>query len=88
MITTRCWSVFITILLPVTVTISLLGWLEAKAHAGEAEMHHPKGWQFTMPKGDVAKGREAFEKFACYVCHEVRGEKFPAAAPGMCWGRS
>jgi Cu/Ag efflux protein CusF len=45
------------------------------------EMHHPKGWQFTMPKGDAAKGREAFEKFACYVCHEIRGEKFPAAAP-------
>jgi Cu/Ag efflux protein CusF len=49
-------------------------------------MHHPKGWQFTMPKGDVAKGREAFEKFACYVCHEVRGEKFPAAAPGSALG--
>jgi Cu/Ag efflux protein CusF len=49
-------------------------------------MHHPKGWQFTMPKGDVAKGREAFEKFACYVCHEVRGEKFPAAAPGSVLG--
>jgi putative heme-binding domain-containing protein len=50
------------------------------------EMHHPKGWQFTMPKGDAAKGREAFEKFACYVCHEVRGEKFAAAAPGSVLG--
>jgi Cu/Ag efflux protein CusF len=39
-----------------------------------------------MPKGDAAKGREAFEKFACYVCHEVRGEKFPAAAPGSVLG--
>ena len=45
------------------------------------EMHHPKGWQFAMPKGDPTKGREVFEKFACYICHEVRGEKFPAAAP-------
>lgn len=53
-----------------------------KRQAGEIEMHHPKGWQFTMPKGDMAKGREAFEKFVCYVCHEVRGEKFPAGAPG------
>ena len=52
MITTRRWSVFITILLSVIVTISLLSWLETKSHAGEAEMHHPKGWQFTMPKGD------------------------------------
>ena len=57
-----------------------------KRQAGEIEMHHPKGWQFTMPKGDAAKGREAFEKFACYVCHEVRGEKFPAAAPGSALG--
>ena len=41
------------------------------------EMHHPKGWKFTMPKGDPAKGREVFEKYVCYVCHEVRGENFP-----------
>jgi len=57
-----------------------------KRQPGEIEMHHPKGWQFTMPKGDVTKGREAFEKFACYVCHEIRGEKFPAAAPGSVLG--
>ena len=86
MITTRCWSVFITILLPVIITISLLSGLETKSHAGEAEMHHPQGWRFTMPKGDATKGRAAFEKFACYVCHEVRGEKFPAAAPGSVLG--
>ena len=50
------------------------------------EMHHPKGWQFSMPKGDQDKGREVFEKFACFVCHEVRGEKFPpgsAAGPEL-----
>lgn len=47
-------------------------------HGSEAEMHHPKGWLFTMPKGDVAKGRAVFDKFSCYSCHEVRGEKFPA----------
>jgi Cu/Ag efflux protein CusF len=57
-----------------------------KREPGEMEMHHPKGWQFTMPKGDPDKGREVFEKFACYVCHEVRGEKFPAAAPGSVLG--
>jgi Cu/Ag efflux protein CusF len=57
-----------------------------KRQPGEMEMHHPKGWQFTMPKGDAAKGREVFEKFACYVCHEVRGEKFPTAAPGSVLG--
>jgi len=86
MITTWCWSVFITLLLPATGAISLLSWLETKSNAGEAEMHHPQGWRFTMPKGDATKGRAAFEKFACYVCHEVRGEKFPAAAPGNVLG--
>lgn len=45
---------------------------------GETEMHHPKGWQFAMPKGDPVKGRVVFEKFDCYSCHEVRGESFPA----------
>jgi Cu/Ag efflux protein CusF len=64
-----------------TLSVGYLGFAAEKGHAREMEMHHPKGWQFTMPKGDAAKGREAFEKFACYVCHEVRGEQFPAAAP-------
>jgi Cu/Ag efflux protein CusF len=65
-----------------TVCVGSFSLAAEKRQAGEMEMHHPKGWQFTMPKGDAAKGREAFEKFACYVCHEVRGEKFPAGAPG------
>jgi Cu/Ag efflux protein CusF len=64
------------------VFVSSLSLAAEKRQLGEFEMHHPKGWQFTMPKGDVAKGREAFEKFACFVCHEVRGEKFPAVPPG------
>jgi Cu/Ag efflux protein CusF len=51
--------------------------------AGEAEMHHPKGWTFTMPKGDLVKGRAVFDKFSCYSCHEVRGEKFPAPEKGQ-----
>ena len=37
----------------------------------------PPGWKFTWPKGDPAKGREAFVKLECHSCHEVRGEKFP-----------
>lgn len=49
--------------------------LSAKVKAPET--HHPRGWRFTMPKGDAAKGRAVFEKFECYECHEVRGEKFP-----------
>ena len=86
MSSTRCWSVFITILLVAIVTISLLSWLETKGNAGEAEMHHPKGWQFTMPKGDPVKGRVVFDKFSCYSCHEVRGEKFPPLDKGQAVG--
>ncbi len=37
-----------------------------------------KGWKFTWPKGDPAKGREAFAKLECYSCHEVKGETFKA----------
>jgi Cu/Ag efflux protein CusF len=63
--------------------VLLLGFLvsrgiAAEKKAGEVEMHHPKGWVFTMPKGDATKGRAVFDKFSCYSCHEVRGEKFPA----------
>lgn len=38
----------------------------------------PEGWRFKVPPGDAARGRTAFEKFECYKCHEVNGEKFPA----------
>jgi len=38
----------------------------------------PKGWKFTLPKGDPARGREVFAKLECYACHEVKGERFPA----------
>jgi Cu/Ag efflux protein CusF len=44
----------------------------------EVDTHHPKGWRFTMPKGDPIKGKAVFEKFECYYCHAVRGEQFPA----------
>ncbi len=44
-------------------------------HAGHGT---PKGWNFTLPKGDPAKGREVFAKLECYACHEVKGERFPA----------
>ena len=70
-----------------------LGFLISDAHfgtssaqAGEPEMHHPKGWTFTMPKGDPVKGRAVFDKFSCYSCHEVRGEKFPPLDKGQAVG--
>jgi mono/diheme cytochrome c family protein len=45
---------------------------------GHEQHGTPKGWKFTWPKGDSAKGRAVFVKLECYSCHEVRGEKFPA----------
>jgi hypothetical protein len=38
----------------------------------------PRGWKFTWPNGDAAKGRAIFEKLECFSCHDVRGERFPA----------
>jgi mono/diheme cytochrome c family protein len=45
-----------------------------------AEPHgDPKGWKFKLPGGgDAGRGRAAFEKFECYTCHEIKGEKFPS----------
>src|SRR5712691_3691094 len=50
------------------------------ATASHAQHQHgtPEGWKFGLPTGDAAKGREAFAKFECYKCHEVKGETFPS----------
>ncbi|PWU22811.1 MAG: hypothetical protein C5B48_09685 [Candidatus Rokuibacteriota bacterium] len=37
----------------------------------------PPGWQFSVPPGDAAAGRQAFVDFKCYACHAVKGETFP-----------
>jgi Cu/Ag efflux protein CusF len=73
MVTKKTWFI---------VSLSLISIWGPETRAAEKqgqipEMHHPKGWRFTMPKGDFEKGREVFKKYACYVCHEVRGEEFP-----------
>jgi hypothetical protein len=31
--------------------------VEVQIQPKKVEMHYPKGWQFTMPKGDPVKGR-------------------------------
>jgi Cu/Ag efflux protein CusF len=68
---------------PIVAMLLLLSAAVQNSTAGEAEMHHPKGWVFTMPKGDPVKGRAVFDKFSCYSCHEVRGEKFPPLDKGQ-----
>ena len=55
----------------------------APSRGGQTHGEHrtAEGWKFPWPKGgDPAKGREAFAKFECYSCHEVKGEKFLAPA--------
>ncbi|MBT3435957.1 MAG: c-type cytochrome [Nitrospinaceae bacterium] len=38
---------------------------------------HNANWKFQVSKGYPEDGRESFEKFQCYKCHAVDGEKFP-----------
>jgi putative copper export protein/mono/diheme cytochrome c family protein len=43
----------------------------------------PRGWLFTPPPGNEARGRRVFVQHHCYACHAVAGEEFPApTAPG------
>lgn len=41
----------------------------------------PRGWKFTVPPGDPAKGRQLFADLECYKCHAIKGEGFPAVGP-------
>ena len=52
----------------------------AAARRAPASPHgDPQGWRFKLPAdADATRGRAAFEKFECYKCHEVKGEKFAA----------
>ena len=43
----------------------------------------PKGWLFTPPPGDAARGRAVFGRLECFACHAVAGERFPRpSSPG------
>jgi mono/diheme cytochrome c family protein len=37
----------------------------------------PRGWKFTLPAGDPAKGRQVFADLECSKCHAIKGEGFP-----------
>ena len=72
-----------TAALSVAVLLSAIHPVWAQQRQGSPARPHeqhgtPKGWKFTWPKGDPAKGRAVFAKLECYSCHEVRGERFPA----------
>src|SRR5262249_32159682 len=40
----------------------------------------PRGWRFTPPAGAAARGGGVFERLACFACHRVAGERFPASS--------
>ena len=52
----------------------------------EEELHRnggvPRGWKFSVPPGDAARGRELFADLECYKCHEIKTEKFPVPRDG------
>ena len=56
----------------------------------EEELHRnggvPRGWKFSVPPGDVARGRGLFAELECYKCHEIKTEKFPAPVDGKYGG--
>src|SRR5947208_7731054 len=37
----------------------------------------PRGWKFTLPAGDPAKGRQLFRELECGTCHALEGESAP-----------
>jgi len=68
----------VTALAPIGIEAQPRGTRPAAPASGAHDGHGtPKGWKFAWPKGDPVKGLEAFAKFECYVCHEVKGETFP-----------
>jgi mono/diheme cytochrome c family protein len=40
----------------------------------------PRGWSFTPPAGDAARGRQVFVRSGCFACHAVAGEPFPPSS--------
>jgi hypothetical protein len=58
----------------------------APRRVSEHELHRhggvPRGWTFSLPPSDPARGRELFRELECYKCHEIKTETFPAPADG------
>ena len=67
--------------------LPLLGWAwtsmvvagEPREHGAPRQQEHrmPEGWTFTLPPGNLQRGREIFIMYECYKCHAVQGEQFP-----------
>ncbi|MGH7277339.1 MAG: iron transporter [Candidatus Rokuibacteriota bacterium] len=58
--------------------------VQAPRRITSEELHRlggvPRGWRFTLPPGDAARGRQAFADLECYKCHVIQGAGFPEVA--------
>jgi len=63
-----------------TVTLASAAPNRVKMGELHADGGVPPGWQFTLPPGDPAKGKEVFGRLECYSCHVVEGQGFPSKA--------
>ena len=58
----------------------------APRRVSEEELHRhggvPRGWKFSVPDGDAARGRELFAELECYKCHEIKTAGFPSPSDG------
>ena len=52
-------------------------------HITMEELHRlggtPRGWKFTLPAGDAARGKEVFVEAGCFKCHAVKDAGLPDA---------
>ena len=52
-------------------------------HITMEELHRlggtPRGWKFTLPAGDAARGKEVFVEAGCFKCHVVQDAGMPDA---------
>jgi mono/diheme cytochrome c family protein len=39
----------------------------------------PRGWKFTLPAGDPARGKQVFVDAGCFKCHAIQGADMPDA---------
>jgi hypothetical protein len=62
------WVVPVLIIIAVIVAIFIIIPRESTV---VSEPQIPKGWTFTLPKGDAIAGEETFMRMQCYSCHAI-----------------
>jgi mono/diheme cytochrome c family protein len=59
------------------------GGAAASRHVTMEELHRlggtPRGWKFTLPEGDAARGKQVFVDAGCFKCHAISDAGLPDA---------